>query len=113
MPALPSTKEAPPEVHRKSRARRNKVRNLVLAIFFFILGVIGVLIPVMPQLIFFAMSILFLSMVSPTVRRAVRRFLHRHPKMAHAYKRWRDKGRQKRRATIRRRKEHAQKAARS
>jgi len=80
----------------------------VLAIFFFILGVIGVLIPVMPQLIFFAMSLLFLTLVFPSVRRAVRRFLHRHPKMAHAYKRWRDKGRQKRRAMIRKRKELAQ-----
>ena len=80
----------------------------MLAIFFFILGVIGVLIPVMPQLIFFAMSLLFLTLVFPSVRRAVRRFLHRHPKMAHAYKRWRDKGRQKRRAMIRKRKELAQ-----
>jgi uncharacterized membrane protein YbaN (DUF454 family) len=112
MPALPSTKEAPHKTPRKSRRRRNKVRNLVLAIFFFILGVIGVLIPVMPQIPFFVMSILFLSLVSPTVRRAVRRFLHRHPKMAHAYKRWRDKGRQKRRAMIRRRKEHAERLER-
>ena len=108
MPALPSRIPSPPETHHRSRARRNKVWNLVLAIFFFILGVIGVLIPVMPQLIFFAMSLLFLSLVSPTVRRAVRRFLHRHPKLAHAYKRWRDKGRQKRRAMIRKRKELAQ-----
>jgi uncharacterized membrane protein YbaN (DUF454 family) len=108
MPAIPSKTKARHEAPRKSRGRRNKVWNLVLAIFFFILGVIGVLIPVMPQLIFFAMSLLFLSLVSPTVRRAVRRFLHRHPKMAHAYKRWRDKGRQKRHAMIRRRKDHAQ-----
>jgi anti-sigma factor RsiW len=47
---------------------------------------------------------LFLSLVSPTVRRAVRRFLHRHPKMAHAYKKWRHKGRKKRLELIRRRK---------
>ncbi len=104
MLAQPSKMHSPPEAPRKSRARRNKVWNLVLAVVFFILGVIGILIPVMPQLIFFAMSILFLSMVSPTVRRTVRRFLHRHPKMAHAYKRWRDKGRKKRLELIRRRK---------
>jgi uncharacterized membrane protein YbaN (DUF454 family) len=104
MPALSSKTETPHEASRKSRVRRNKVWNLVLAIFFFILGVIGVLIPVMPQLIFFAMSLLFLSLVSPTVRRAVRRFLHRHPKMAHAYKKWRNKGRKKRLELIRRRK---------
>jgi len=104
MPALPSTETAHHEAPRKSRARRNKTRNLVLAIFFFILGIIGVLIPVMPQVIFFVMGLLFLSLVSPTVRRAVRRFLHRHPKMAHAYKRWRHKGRKKRLELIRRRK---------
>lgn len=96
-----------PDGPRPSRARRNKLWNLTLAIFFFILGFIGLLIPVMPQVLFFAMAILFLSLVSPTVRRRVRRFLHRHPKMAHAYKRWRDKGRQKRLAIIRRRKELA------
>ncbi|MDQ5856951.1 MAG: hypothetical protein M3542_01555 [Acidobacteriota bacterium] len=90
--------------HRPSRVRRNKALNLALAIFFFILGFIGLLIPVMPQILFFAMGILFLSLVSPTVRRRVRKFLHRHPKMAHAYKRWRDKGRQKRLVMIRRRK---------
>jgi uncharacterized membrane protein YbaN (DUF454 family) len=92
-----------PTEGRPSRVRRNKVWNLALAIFFFILGFIGLLIPVMPQVLFFAMGTLFLSLVSPTVRRKVRKFLHRHPKMAHAYKRWRDKGRQKRLAIIRRR----------
>jgi len=113
MPALPSKTESPHQAPRKSRSRRNKARNLVLAIFFFILGIIGILIPVMPQVIFFVMGLVFLSLVSPTVRRAVRRFLHRHPKMAHAYKHWRDKRRQKRHAMIRRRKEHAQRVARS
>jgi uncharacterized membrane protein YbaN (DUF454 family) len=94
---------------RVSRVRRNRIWNLALAIFFFILGFIGILIPVMPQVMFFVMGILFLSLVSPTVRRKVRKFLHRHPKLAHAYRRWRDKARQKRREMIRRRKELAQK----
>ena len=75
----------------------------------FILGVIGLLIPVMPQVLFFALSVFFLSLVSPTVRRWLRRFLRDHPKVAQAYKRWRDKGRQKRREIIRRRKELARK----
>ena len=101
-PALP-----PPEIPRPSRVRRNKLRNLTLAIFFFVLGFIGILIPVMPQVLFFALGLLFLSLVSPTVRRRVRRFLHEHPRVAHAYKRWRDKSRQKRREMIRRRKELA------
>ncbi len=97
----------PSETPRPSRVRRNKLWNLTLAIFFFILGVIGLLIPVMPQILFFALALLFLSLVSPTIRRRVRRFLHDHPKLAHAYKRWRDRGRTKRRAIIRRRKELA------
>ena len=89
---------------RKSRVRRNKLWNLVLAIFFFILGFIGLLIPVMPQVIFFLLGILFLSLVSPTVRRRVRKFLHAHPKLAHHYKSWRHNRRQRRLEMIRRRK---------
>ena len=68
------------------------------------LGVIGILIPVMPQFLFFALSLFFLSLVSPPVRRWMRRFLRRHPKVAHAYKRWREKGRRRRQDLIRRRK---------
>jgi uncharacterized membrane protein YbaN (DUF454 family) len=109
MSAAPPTTEMPPDDVRPSRVRRNKAWNLTLAIFFFILGVIGLLIPVMPQVLFFALAIFFLSLVSPTVRRRVRRFLHDHPKLAHAYKRWRDKGRQKRHEMIRRRKALARK----
>ena len=103
----PAPAAEPSEAPRPSRVRRNKLWNLTLAIFFFLLGFIGLLIPVMPQILFFAMGLLFLSLVSPTVRRRVRRFLHDHPKLAHAYRRWRDKGRTKRRAIIRRRKELA------
>ena len=82
--------------------------NIALAIFFFILGVIGVLLPVVPQIPFFIMSVLFLSLVFPKVRRRVRRFLHHHPKIAHAYKKWRDKARRKRQELIRREKEWVQ-----
>jgi uncharacterized membrane protein YbaN (DUF454 family) len=100
--AVSATAEVPG--HPRSRVRRNKLWNLVLAVFFFTLGFIGLLIPIMPQVLFFALGILFLSLVSPTVRRRVRKFLHRHPRVAHMYKRWRDKGRQRRLAIIRRRK---------
>ncbi len=86
---------------RPSRARRRKARNLVVGILFFILGVVGVLIPVVPQVPFFVLSLLFLSLVFRSVRRALRRFLHRHPKLAHAYKRWRDRARRKRLELIR------------
>ena len=71
------------------------------------LGVIGVLIPVMPQIPFFIMSLLFFSLVFPPIRRAIRRFLRRHPKIAQVYKKWRDKGRRKRQELIRKRKELA------
>jgi uncharacterized membrane protein YbaN (DUF454 family) len=69
-------------------------------VFFFILGVIGVLVPIMPQVPFFIMSALFLSLAFPTVRRAIRRWRHRHPKLDASYKKWRARGRRKRQAHI-------------
>jgi uncharacterized membrane protein YbaN (DUF454 family) len=89
------------------RRPRSKAHNLAWAIFFFILGVIGVLIPIMPQIPFFVMSLLFFSLVFPSVRRRLRRFLHRHPRVAHAYKKWRDAARRKRQKVIRKEKELA------
>jgi uncharacterized membrane protein YbaN (DUF454 family) len=94
---------------RPRQKRRSKAYNLAWAIFFFILGVIGILIPILPQIPFFVMSVIFLSFVFPSVRRALRRFLHRHPKLAHAYKKWRDSARRKRQAMIRREKEFERK----
>lgn len=90
-------------------ARRGRAKNLFWAVVFFLLGVIGVLIPIVPQIPFFIMSLLFLSLVFPGVRRALRRFLHRHPKLAHAYKRWKDRRRRKRLDRIRKEKESAAK----
>lgn len=102
-PRAKTTKKTAPR--RKRRPRRSKAKNLILAIVFFILGVIGLLIPIVPQVPFFIMSVFFLSFVFPSVRRALRRFLHRHPKIAHAYKKWRDKARRKRQEMIRKEKE--------
>lgn len=87
------------------RRPRSKAHNLAWAIFFFILGVIGVLVPILPQIPFFVMSVLFFSLVFPSVRRKLRRFLHRHPRVAHAYKKWRDSARRKRQKMIRKEKE--------
>ncbi len=89
------------------RRPRSKAHNLAWAAFFFVLGVIGVMVPIMPQIPFFVMSLLFLSLVFPSVRRRLRRFLHRHPRVAHAYKKWRDAARKKRQKVIRKEKELA------
>jgi hypothetical protein len=61
----------------------------------------------MPQVPFFVMSLLFFSLVFPPIRRRIRRFLRNHPRIAHAYRRWRDKARKKRLEIIRREKEFA------
>jgi uncharacterized membrane protein YbaN (DUF454 family) len=90
-----------------SSLRRSRAKNLFWAVVFFIVGVIGVLVPVMPQVPFFIMSLLFLSLVFPSVRRRLRRFLHHHPKIARAYKKWKDRRRRKRQARIREAKEQA------
>lgn len=89
--------------HPRTPARRSKTRNLALAVGFFVLGIIGVMVPIMPQIPFFIMSALFLSLVFPRVRRAIRRFRKRHPRLDSAYLSWREKARTKRREKKRRR----------
>jgi uncharacterized membrane protein YbaN (DUF454 family) len=81
----------------RTPTHRRRIRNLALGIGFFVLGVIGILIPVMPQLIFFFLSAIFFSMVFPKLRRTMRRVRQRHPKVDRAYKSWREKARHKRR----------------
>ena len=90
--------------HHETPIHRRRTRNLLLGIFFFILGVIGVLIPVMPQIPFFVMSLLFFSLVFPKVRRALRRWRQRHPKVDEAYRKWREKARKRRRTKMEKRK---------
>ena len=81
----------------RTPTQRRRIRNLALGIGFFVLGVIGILIPVMPQLIFFFLSAVFFSMVFPKLRRRLRRLRQRHPKVDRAYKSWRETARHKRR----------------
>ncbi len=87
--------------HSPSPRRSSKARNLALAIFFFIVGVIGVLVPVMPQVVFFVMSALFFSLVFPSFRRKLRKWRHKYPKFDASYRKWRDRSRRKRQARIR------------
>jgi len=90
--------------HSRTPIQRRTTRNIVLGIGFFVLGVIGVLVPVMPQLVFFFLSAIFFSLVSPRLRRALRRFRRRHPSIEQAYAKWREKGRKRRLKHIRKRK---------
>lgn len=90
---------------RSPRRRRSKTHNLAYAIGFFILGVIGVLVPIMPQVPFFIMSALFFSLVFPRVRRALRRWRRKYPRLDAAYQKWRGRARRKRHAEIRRRRD--------
>jgi hypothetical protein len=90
-----------PRAHGLRPARRT--RNLLWAGFFFVLGLIGLLIPIVPQIPFFVMSLLFLSLVFRPVRLRLRRFLHRHPRLAHTYRNWRGGRRRKRQDRLRRR----------
>lgn len=88
----------------KTPVRRSKTRNLLLAAFFFLLGVIGVLVPIMPQVPFFVMSALFLSLVFPRVRRKLRQWRQRYPKLDASYRKWRGRARRKRQERIKERK---------
>lgn len=87
--------------HPRTPIQRRTTRNIALGILFFVLGVIGILVPVMPQVVFFFLSALFFSLVSPRLRRALRRFRQRHPSVENAYAKWRQKGRAKRLKLIR------------
>jgi hypothetical protein len=87
---------------RPSRRRRSRTHNLVYAIFFLVVGVVGLLVPVMPQVPFLIMSALFFSLVFPKVRRALRRWRLRHPKLDASYRKWRSRSRRRRQDAIRR-----------
>ncbi len=98
--AAPGGSRKPPPRKKRRPKKRSKAWNLALGIFFFILGIVGILLPVVPQVPFFIMSLIFFSLVYPPLGKALRRFLRRHPKVAQAYKKWRDKARRKRRKLI-------------
>jgi len=87
---------------RSARRRRSKAHNLAYATGFFLLGVIGILVPVMPQVPFFVMSALFFSLVFPRVRRTLRRWRLKYPKLDASYRKWRARSRRKRQEAIRR-----------
>jgi flagellar biosynthesis component FlhA len=92
---------AAPASHSHTPLHRRRVRNTLLGILFFVLGVIGIFIPVMPQIIFFLLSLVFFFIAFPSLRRRLRRFRRRHPSLDRAYVKWREKSRQRRLKLIR------------
>jgi len=102
-----TAKHPPTPIHKR------RTRNIVLGVVFLILGIVGLIVPVMPQFIFFFLSALFFSLVSPQLRRAMRRFRQRHPSLDSAYKKWREKARRKRQNRIRRKQRHKEEPPRS
>ena len=87
--------------HPRTPVHKRRTRHILLGTLFFVLGVIGILIPVMPQLVFFVLSLVFFSMAFPSLRRRLRRFRRRHPKLDRAFLKWRERSRKKRLALIR------------
>jgi uncharacterized membrane protein YbaN (DUF454 family) len=93
--------------HRPTPVHRRRTRNTILGFVFFALGVVGLIVPVMPQVVFFLLSAIFFSLVSPRLRRAMRRFRKRHPKLDAAYSKWRESARRRRQRRIRHRRAYA------
>ena len=58
--------------------------RLTLAVVFFLLGVVGIFVPVMPQLLFFAISGILLAPDFPPARRLVGWIFSRWPKLQRA-----------------------------
>ena len=63
------------------RRRMPRWKRLCLAAGFFVLGVIGVITPVMPQTIFFLIALLLVGPDIPPLRRAGAAILRRWPKL--------------------------------
>jgi len=79
----------------KGRLRPRPNRNILQAR--------SILIAIPSLVIALVLSVFFLSLVFPRVRRAIRRFRKRHPRLDSAYRSWRGKARTKRREKKRRR----------
>lgn len=63
------------------RRRMPRWKRLSLAAGFFVLGVIGVITPVMPQTLFFLIALLLVGPDIPPARRAMTAILRRWPKL--------------------------------
>ena len=63
------------------RRRMARWKRLSLAAGFFVLGVIGVITPVMPQTLFFLIALLLVGPDIPPARRAMTAILRRWPKL--------------------------------
>jgi uncharacterized membrane protein YbaN (DUF454 family) len=61
------------------RKHAKRILVIVLGVIFFILGVIGLVLPLVPQGVFFVISIILFSMVSPAIREKLERYTRRYP----------------------------------
>lgn len=53
----------------------------IVALFFLVLGLIGLVVPLMPQVIFLAIGLLLISMLSPSVRAWMDKHTVKYPKI--------------------------------
>ena len=58
--------------------------RLTLAVVFFLLGIVGLVVPLMPQLLFFAISAILVAPDFPPARRLVKWIFSRWPKLQRA-----------------------------
>lgn len=68
---------APPTMLRHTK----RVLLLIFAIIFLVLGVLGIFLPFLQGILFLAIALVLLSMLSPTVREAIERQTRKHPKV--------------------------------
>lgn len=69
----------------KRRSRLQRIAILASGWFFVVLGVVGLVLPILQGFLFLAIGFYLLSLESPRVRRFVDRTLARYPRLAKVY----------------------------
>lgn len=63
------------------RRQAKRIAVLVIALVFLVLGVVGIFLPFLQGLLFIAVALVLLSMLSPTIREAIERQTRKYPKV--------------------------------
>ncbi|MBC7836923.1 hypothetical protein H7X87_04075 [Acetobacteraceae bacterium] len=58
-----------------------RILIFIVAVIFFVLGLIGLVVPIMPQFVFFAVSIILFSILSPSIQKKVEFYTRKYPKV--------------------------------